>query len=83
MKKTIHKVANGIIGTIKIGYIGITMYSILPKILESIKIQSKNINTILVDMNSKDQIDALKNGDIDVGLIRMPKETTDLSRELT
>jgi DNA-binding transcriptional LysR family regulator len=72
IKKSLCLIDKGIVGQINIGYIGAAMHSILPIILAKLKTTYKDIHTVLIDMNNIDQIQALKNGEIDIGFIRMP-----------
>ncbi len=69
---------NGSTGQVKIGYIAAIMHSILPQVLSKLKVKFPDINTYLYELESSEQINALKSGDIDIGFLRVPSGDKDL-----
>lgn len=57
--------------TITIGFVGSLLYGLLPKIVYSFRQQNQNLKIELIEMSTKDQIQALKEGKIDVGFGRL------------
>ncbi len=57
--------------TITMGFVGSLLYGLLPKIVYLFRQQHPNLKIELVEMSTKDQISALKEGRIDVGFGRL------------
>lgn len=57
--------------TITMGFVGSLLYGLLPNIVYLFRQQHPNLKIELVEMNTKDQIQALKEGKIDVGFGRL------------
>ena len=72
---------NGSKGQIKVGYIPAIMHSVLPQILSKLKDKHTAISTYLSELESKDQINALKSGEIDIGFLRIPSDDKELEFE--
>jgi len=70
IKSSVKQIAAGKEGQIKIGYVGAVMHCILPGILMKLKHEFPDITTHLTELGNEDQIQALRNGDIDVGFLR-------------
>lgn len=66
----------GAVGQVKIGYVGSAMHSVLPRVLSEVKNHYPDVNTVMMEMDNEDQIDALKSGDIDIGVVRTPMQVT-------
>ncbi|MFC1492551.1 LysR substrate-binding domain-containing protein [candidate division KSB1 bacterium] len=71
----------GIKGQITIGYIGSVMHSLLPKVLVNLKREYPDIHTTLLEIGNDEQIDAIRNGNIDIGFMRTPFDTSDIKTE--
>ncbi len=65
-------IAAGKVGSLKIGFTGGSAQSFLPALLTRCRSQLANVDLILKEMVSGDQIDALESGLIDVGFLRPP-----------
>jgi LysR family transcriptional regulator, benzoate and cis,cis-muconate-responsive activator of ben and cat genes len=57
--------------TITMGFVGSLLYGFLPKIIYLFRQQHPNLKIELIEMSTKDQISALKEGRIDVGFGRL------------
>jgi DNA-binding transcriptional LysR family regulator len=57
-------------GTISVGYVGAAMHSVLPGILKKFLTEHKDVTVHLHEMDNTQQLEALKNGTIDVGFVR-------------
>ena len=57
--------------TVTMGFVGSLLYGLLPKIVYLFRQQHPNLKIELVEMSTKDQIQALKEGRIDVGFGRL------------
>lgn len=66
------RIAQGKVGSIKIGYTAVTAYSFLPRLVTACLAQFPEIDLSLKEMVSGDQIEALATGQIDIALLRPP-----------
>ena len=81
IQNNISVLKEGTTGQIKIGYVGAAMHTILPMIISKLKDSYSDIYTILFEHTNENQINALRNGDIDIGFVRTPMDATDLRIE--
>ncbi len=70
IKNHIELLKKGTVGQIKIGYLGSVMHSFMPVAISELKKKYPSIDTILLEISSEEQIKNLKNGNIDIGIIR-------------
>lgn len=69
---------NGKAGLLRIGF-GITSLAAgLPDILNQFRQRFPEVHVSMRDMSTPDQIEALEDGDIDIGFVRLPIERTEL-----
>lgn len=64
------RAANLLSGSVTVGFMGSAAYSFLPKLAELAQVELPNIEVIFREMTTRDQLQALPFGRIDVGLIR-------------
>ena len=57
--------------TVTMGFVGSLLYGLLPKIVYLFRQQQPHLKIELIEMSTKDQIQALKEGRIDVGFGRL------------
>ena len=69
--KTMTKRIGLIEKTVTMGFVGSLLYGLLPKIVYMFRRQQPRLKIELVEMSTKDQIQALKEGRIDVGFGRL------------
>ena len=69
--KTMTKRIGLIEKTVTMGFVGSLLYGLLPKIVYMFRQQQPRLKIELVEMSTKDQIQALKEGRIDVGFGRL------------
>lgn len=62
-------VAHGMAGSLRLGFVGSSMYRGLPQALELMRAQYPDVRVDLHELNSIDQIAALQSGKIDLGLM--------------
>lgn len=58
----------------KLGFVGSTLFGYLPQIVGNLRAQNPHINIIIEEMDTPQQIQALKSGLIEVGFGRIPIE---------
>lgn len=68
--------------TVNIGFVGSLLYGLLPRIIHLLRQQRPNIQTELVEMTASEQIQALKEGIIDVGFSRTRLSDSSIRRVL-
>jgi DNA-binding transcriptional LysR family regulator len=78
MKNHLEMMKNGVVGQIKIGYVGDFMHSTFPEILSDIKHQYPKIDTVLLESDTESQISELRTGLLDIGFVRTPIEAKDI-----
>lgn len=66
--------------SLSIGYVGSTLYGMLPKIIRRFRDENKSVELSLHEMSTMDQIRALKDGRIDVGFGRIRHEDASIRR---
>ncbi|WP_213879033.1 LysR family transcriptional regulator [Pseudomonas sp. dw_358] len=64
------RAANVLSGSVTVGFIGSATYSCIPRLAEQAQQELPNIAVHFMEMNSTEQIDALRLGRIDLGIIR-------------
>jgi len=68
----------GQVGRITVGAIGSATYDILPRLLREHRKRFPDVEVALREMSTPAQVQALRSGEIDVGLLRVPADTADL-----
>jgi DNA-binding transcriptional LysR family regulator len=66
------RTAAGLKGTLKIGFGGSTVYSLMPSLVRRFREVAKDVEIEFCSMPVLGQIDALRSGAIDIGLLRLP-----------
>ena len=72
------RIARGESGLLKLGFTGGSSYSFLPKMLAHTNAVLKNIDIVLHEMMTRNQIEALHAHAIDISLLRLTSEPSDL-----
>jgi DNA-binding transcriptional LysR family regulator len=63
----------GEIGQLAVGYIGSANYSVLPQIVREFRKRFQDVDLSLAELNTSNQIEALREGRIQVGFLRPPQ----------
>jgi LysR family transcriptional regulator, benzoate and cis,cis-muconate-responsive activator of ben and cat genes len=66
--------------SLSVGFVGSTLYGLLPKIIRRFRDQNATVELSLHEMSTMDQIRALKDGRIDVGFGRIRLEDANIRR---
>jgi LysR family transcriptional regulator, benzoate and cis,cis-muconate-responsive activator of ben and cat genes len=66
--------------SLSVGFVGSTLYGMLPKIIRRFRDENKTVELSLHEMSTMDQIRALKDGQIDVGFGRIRLEDANIRR---
>jgi len=63
----------GEIGRLAVGYIGSANYSLLPQVVREFRKRFQDVDLSLAELNTSNQIEALRDGRINVGFLRPPQ----------
>lgn len=66
------RTARGLRGTLQIGFGGSTVYALLPALVRRFRHEVPDVEIRFRAMSVLHQIDALRNGEIDIGILRLP-----------
>lgn len=69
----------GEVGHIVVGYVALATFDILPRMLKRYVEEYPNINVVLREMSSSEQVNALLSREIDVGVLRVSEDTTSVA----
>lgn len=69
---TVRKIAQGEGGVITLGFIPATSYALLPRLVAFAAAEMTHVQLILREMVTADQAEALRAGQIDAGILRLP-----------
>jgi DNA-binding transcriptional LysR family regulator len=64
------RIEKGEAGRVTIGFTAVAGYELIPKLVSAVQEDLPNIDVVLKEMVSKDQMEALASGSIDIGLAR-------------
>ncbi|HEU5079427.1 MAG TPA: LysR substrate-binding domain-containing protein [Opitutaceae bacterium] len=71
-------IGSGVQGRLQVGYVSNLSYRLLPATLEQMKVDAPEAIFDLHEMTTDNQLQALRRGEIDVGLVVLPVEGADL-----
>lgn len=66
------RIADGLVGTLAIGFGGTTLYHLLPMLIRRFRAVLPEVEIRFQAMPVLEQIDALRRGEIDIGILRLP-----------
>jgi DNA-binding transcriptional LysR family regulator len=81
-KEIVRAVANGRQGVLNVGAIFSTIYTLMPRVLRTLRANAPHIAVNLREMTIANQLRALREGQIDVGILRPPVEDTSVVTEV-
>ncbi|MEA2666550.1 MAG: hypothetical protein QOI11_3494 [Candidatus Eremiobacteraeota bacterium] len=70
--ETVRSVANGVAGTLTLGFIDSAWLGILPPLIRRFAERYPNVKLRLRELGTRQQLEALEAGEIDVGIVRGP-----------
>jgi len=73
------RISRGETGLLHLAFTAGSSYSFLPKLLSHVKISIRDIDIVLHEMKSRDQIEALQGHKIDISILRRPSESRNLA----
>lgn len=75
----VRRVARGEAGRITVAAIGSATYAVVPRLLREHRARYPEVELVLREMSTPAQVHALRAGEVDVGFLRLPADTADLS----
>lgn len=75
----VRRVARGEAGRITVAAIGSATYAVVPRLLREQRARYPDVELVLREMSTPAQVHALRAGEIDIGFLRLPADTADLS----
>ncbi|MBD2020890.1 LysR family transcriptional regulator [Leptolyngbya sp. FACHB-36] len=77
--QTGRQASRGEVGQLAIGFVSSTAYNILPPILQSFRRQVPDVTLELRELTTREQLQALLEGKLDIGFVRPPVEEPELA----
>jgi len=74
----VQRTGRGEIGRVTVAAIGSATYDIVPRLLRAHRTRHPDVELVLREMSTPAQVQALRSGEIDVGLLRVPADTAGL-----
>ncbi|HEU4721484.1 MAG TPA: LysR substrate-binding domain-containing protein [Gemmatimonadaceae bacterium] len=74
----VRRTGRGEIGRLTVAAIGSATYDVVPRLLRAHRKRYPDVELVLREMSTPAQVHALRGGEIDVGLLRLPADTSDL-----
>jgi len=74
----VRRTGRGEIGRVTIAAIGSATYDVIPRLLRAQRRRLPDVEVVLREMSTPAQVQALRNGDVDVGFLRLPADTAEL-----
>ena len=74
----VRRTGRGEIGRVTVAAIGSATYDVVPRLLRAHRGRYPDVELVLREMSTPAQVQALRSGEIDVGLLRVPADTGDL-----
>ena len=68
----------GEIGRVTVAAIGSATYDVVPRLLRAQRTRFPDVEVLLREMSTPAQVQALRSGEVDVGFLRLPADTTGL-----
>jgi len=74
----VRRTGRGEIGRVTVAAIGSATYDVIPRLLRAQRKRMPDIEVVLREMSTPAQVQALRSGEVDVGFLRLPADTTEL-----
>lgn len=78
-QKQLKLIDNGVLGEIRIGFLGSAMQNVVPELLLKLKESHSGIKTSLEELNNHAQVDAIQKDKLDLGFVRVARVPQDVS----
>lgn len=68
------RAADGQVGTLGLGYVGSALFSVVPPLMQALATDAPGIEVTMIERKTEEQLDAIRRGDLDVGVIKQPQQ---------
>ena len=68
------RAAGGQVGTLGLGYVGSALFSVVPPLMQALADEAPGIDVTMVERKTEEQLDAIRRGALDVGVIKQPRQ---------
>ena len=75
------QVGQGMAGTLRLAFVASAAYEMLPRALRAHRAEAPNVQYVLREMTNMEQVAALENGEIDLGVLYTPEAVTGRMRQ--
>lgn len=79
-KKELKELETMEVGKLRVGYVASALYSALPKFLTNLKKNKPRLQVSVFEMSTFDQIESIRNGSLEVGFVRGPVNSKELTQ---
>ena len=76
------RTARGEVGRLRMGAVGSATFEVLPRLLRTYRARFPDVQLLVREMSTPGQIDAVRQGEIDVGIVRLPYDTGELATQM-
>jgi len=81
-KKELKELETMEVGKLRVGYVASALHSALPKFLTNLKKNKPRLQVSICEMSTSDQIESLRNGSLEVGFVRGPVNSKELTQTI-
>jgi DNA-binding transcriptional LysR family regulator len=81
-KSRTKQIETGSVGKIRVGYVGSSMMTVLPKLITTLQKKQPDLHLELFEIPAKIQMESLLAEKLDIGFLRIPYEEKDLNQEV-
>jgi DNA-binding transcriptional LysR family regulator len=74
----VRRTGRGEVGRVTVAAIGSATYDVVPRLLRAHRERSPDVELVLREMSTPAQVHALRSGEIDLGLLRLPADTAEM-----
>lgn len=69
------KIGHGVVGRLQVGAISSAVYGVMPPLLREYRARFPNVDLVFREMTTPVQVNAMRNGEVDIGFMRLPYDT--------
>jgi DNA-binding transcriptional LysR family regulator len=81
-KKELRELETMEVGKLRVGYVASALHSVLPMFLTNLKMNKPRLQVSVCEMSTTDQVESLRNGSLEVGFVRGPVNSKELTQTI-
>lgn len=78
-KANVQRTVAGETGSLRVGFVSSSALTVVPLFVQRLKAQWPNVHIVLTEMTTERQLEALRSGELDIGLVREMEPTDELT----